>query len=38
VIIEFPCVQVEAHPRPHLLTDTGPPPDDIVVTLRRLVI
>ena len=35
---ELPHAQMEAHPRRHLLVDTGPPPDDLVVTLRRLVI
>jgi hypothetical protein len=38
IMPELPHAEIATHPRRHLLSDTGPPPDDLVVTLRRLVI
>ncbi len=38
IMPELPCSQMDANRCPHLLASTGPPPDDLVVTLQRLVI
>jgi|GEM_PF-3267582 len=38
VTVEIADSHIGARPRPHFLADVGPPPDDLVVTLRRLVI
>lgn len=38
VTVELADSHVGARPCPHFLADVGPPPDDLVVTLQRLVI
>jgi hypothetical protein len=38
VRLELADSHVGVRPPPHFLADSGPPPDDLVVTLRRLVL